>query len=150
MAFAESVALWAAGAEDASSVVSAACDALVAGENSGPLAVVAGLPPGASSFDLEDGLEEAMADLGLPYAPPRTFEARVAGARVMASRCIGGRLAPRELVRWMHATFRHGQDRELEPFLVLDDEYDIVEDTGRNVDALDREVVAEARRLSEP
>jgi hypothetical protein len=55
---------------------------------------------------------------------------------------------PRELARWMHERIRHGHpDPRVEALVSLDDQYDIIEYTGRSAAELDEAVTAAARRL---
>jgi hypothetical protein len=144
---ADTVALWSAGAETPEAVVRCACDALVAGLDSDGLRTLAGLSTSASTWDVEDVVPLAAAELGIETCPPRTEGASLQAARVLARRCLAGAVQPRELVAWMHTTFVHGQSDRIEPLLVLDDEYDISMDTDRSIAFLDQEVLDAARAL---
>lgn len=146
-ALADVVALWGVGAATPEAVIRAACDALAAGLDSQALRELAGLSISSSTYEVEDALPKALEDIAIPFNPPRTAGAQVAAARVLASRLLASQVDSRELVAWMHRTFRHGENDAIEPFLQLDDEYDIIEHTGRSAEQVDQDVIVAARRL---
>lgn len=143
--FRDSIALWTADAISSRGVIEAACDVVAAGVAPPQIVAIAGLPFDAGRGDIEDALQGL--DVGFPMTPRRNPEALVAAARVMAERCLDGSVAPRELTCWMHTTFGHDENPVLEPFLHLDDSYDIIEYTDRLEADIDAEVMSLAQAL---
>ncbi|HZG06117.1 MAG TPA: hypothetical protein VE546_21485 [Streptomyces sp.] len=152
----EHAALWSVGEIRAGDVVSAACDALVAGLDSPGLRALAACTRAEADYDVRELLPLALEELGLTFYPFGSDTGREAAARALARRMLAGELTPRDLTRRIHR--RHGHDLALtERLAELDDEYDILEyddeygifeHGDRTVARIDAEVIAEARRLA--
>lgn len=140
-------AMWSVDRCSHADVVAAACTALVAGVDSPSLRQLAGVSALAANVEVPDLLPLALAELGLQFFDRGSASGQVAAAGVMARRCLGGRVSPRELVEWAHNTFTHGSNDRLEPLLVLDDKYDIIEYCGMTPQELDAAVLTACRNL---
>src|SRR5262245_20239189 len=104
----DAAALWSAGFADPDAVVRAACDALACGEDGYSLAMLAALPLRAlDDRDVEDLLEQSLAEVGLPYYVPRSREAEESALAVMARRTLSGSVPPCDLTSWTHRAFGH-------------------------------------------
>lgn len=145
---ADDAALWSVQEASSAEVVEHACEALVDGLDSQALRELAGMSPEAPPDDLEDLLRQVAADFGFPFYRRESDEGRAAASCALARECVGGRLPPRELTRWMHSRIRHGhEDNRVEALVALDDDYDIA---VRPSEEIDRAVVEAARRLLGP
>jgi hypothetical protein len=144
--FHDAVALWGMGLGDASDVVMAGCDALVAGLDGPALRMLAGISVRDAAYDLPEYLPDALRELGLEHLDRTTVAGQEAAVRAMARRLLAGKITPRNLVSRIHGVFGH----ELpfaEQLAYLDDQYDMVEDGDSYAETIDAEVVAEAQRL---
>ncbi|MET8394600.1 hypothetical protein ABZV59_22195 [Streptomyces anthocyanicus] len=131
----------------ASDVVSAACDALVAGHDTPGLQILAACTRAEADYDVHDLLPVALDELGLALYPVGSEAGQEAVARALARRMLAGELTPREFTTRIHQ--RHGHELPLTGRLAeLDDEYDVLEYGDRTVDQVDAEVTAETRRLA--
>ncbi|MBC2906260.1 hypothetical protein H4N64_32935 [Streptomyces sp. PSKA01] len=131
----------------ASEVVSAACDALVAGLDTPGLRTLAACTRAEADYDVHDLLPTALAELGLSFYPVASKVGQEAAARALARHMLAGELTPREFTLRIHQ--RYGHELPLtERLAELDDEYDILEYGDRTMDQVDAEVAAEARRLA--
>ncbi|MGW7824944.1 hypothetical protein ACWGLF_44610 [Streptomyces puniciscabiei] len=139
--------LWSVGEIPASDVVSAACDALVAGLDSPGLRVLAACTRAEADYEMHDLLPEALDELGLILYPVASEAGREAAARALARRMLAGELKPWELTFRIHQ--RYGELPLTERLAELDFEYAILEDGDKAVAQVDAEVTAEARRLAE-
>ncbi|WDV56548.1 hypothetical protein PV963_42585 [Streptomyces coeruleorubidus] len=140
-------ALWSAGEIRASDVVSAACDALVAGLDSPALRILAACTRAEANYDVHELLPEALGELGLTFYPIASEAGQAAAARALARRMLAGELTPRAFTSRIHQ--RYGHELPLtERLAELDDEYDVIEYPDRTVGQVDAEVTAEARRLA--
>ncbi|HVA07952.1 MAG TPA: hypothetical protein VNG12_14525 [Acidimicrobiales bacterium] len=129
-------------------MVDAACDALVAGLDSQGLRELAGVFRSDTEWQVRLLLPEgALEELGLRFFEPGGHAGQVAAIKVMAEYCVAGTMAPRALAAWAHYTFRHGDNPDIERFLVFDDEYDVLEYTRRSEEKLDAEVLDACRHL---
>jgi hypothetical protein len=145
----DAAAMWSAGFEGPASVVLAACDALVSGEDGRTLAMLAGLPLRAlDDRDVEDLLEQALAEVGLPFAMPNSREAEESGLVVMARRTLSGAVSPCDLASWAHRTFGHDRLAMATRLAELDDVYDTIEYTDMTPADVDAEVLDEARHIA--
>ncbi|MFG2985430.1 hypothetical protein ACGFYQ_29925 [Streptomyces sp. NPDC048258] len=141
--------LWSIGENRAGDVVSAACDALVAGLDSPGLRVLAACTRAEADYDVHDLLPEALNELGLTFYPIGSSAGQEAAARALARRMLAGELTAQEFTFRVHQ--RYGHELALtERLAELDDEYDILEYGDRTVEQVDAEVTAEARRLADP
>ncbi|MFF3863229.1 hypothetical protein [Streptomyces sp. NPDC002209] len=140
--------LWNVGEIPASDVVSAACDALVAGLDSPGLRMLAACTRAEADYDVHDLLPEALDELGLILYPATSEAGQEAAARALARRMLSGGLKPWELT--FRINRRYGHELPLTARLAeLDDEYAFLEFGGGKAAArIDAEVTAEARRLA--
>ncbi|MFE5524001.1 hypothetical protein ACFQ9Q_40730 [Streptomyces virginiae] len=140
--------LWSVGEIPASDVVSAACDALVAGIDSPGLRVLAACTRAEADYDVHYLLPEALDELGLVFYPAASEAGQEAAARALARRMLAGELKPWELT--FRINQRYGHELPLTARLAeLDDEYAFLEYGGDKAAAqIDAEVTAEARRLA--
>lgn len=106
------------------------------------------LLPDASAHDIEEVLERAAPDIGVPVVPRGHPEAVLAAVFAMVRRCVAGHLAERHLARWMHTVIGHDGAKELQLLVVLDDVYDEVEYSSDTIESVDAKVRAEAERLA--
>ncbi|MEU9304853.1 hypothetical protein [Streptomyces sp. NPDC048269] len=140
-------ALWSVGEIPASDVVSAACDALVAGLDSPGLRVLAACTRAEADYDVLDLLPVALDELGLVFYPVASEAGRIAAVRALARRMLAGELTPWELTFRIHQRYGHGLPLT-ERLAELDDEYAILEYRDTAMAEVDAEVRAEARRLA--
>lgn len=140
--------LWNVGEIPASDVVSAACDALVAGLDSPGLRVLAACTRAEADYDVHDLLPGALDELGLILHPAASEAGQEAAARALARRMLAGELKPWELT--FRINQRYGHELPLTARLAeLDDEYGFLEFGGdQAVAQIDAEVTVEARRLA--
>jgi len=135
------------GTRGRANVVSAACDALVAGLDSPGLRILAACTRAEADYDVHALLPEALEELGLTFYPVASEGGQEAAARALARRVLAGELTPREFTFRIHQ--RHGHELALtERLAALDDEYDTLEYGDRTAAQVDAEVTAEARRLA--
>jgi hypothetical protein len=140
--------LWSIGEIRANDVVSAACDALVAGLDSPTLRILAACTRAEAGYDVPELLPAALDELGLTFYPVGSQGGQEAAARALARRMLAGELTPRELAFRIHQRFGHELDLA-ERLAELDDEYDVLEYGDRTPAQVDAEVTAEARRLAQ-
>ncbi|MET9881198.1 hypothetical protein ABZZ36_42485 [Actinacidiphila glaucinigra] len=127
-------------------VVSAACDALVAGLDGPALRRLAACTRAEAVYDVPDLLPPALEELGLIFHPVGSVAGGEAAARALAWRMLAGELTPRELASLIHQRFGHELPL-VEELALLDDEYDTIGYGNRTLEQVDAEVTAEARRL---
>ncbi|MET7481224.1 hypothetical protein ABZT17_43890 [Streptomyces sp. NPDC005648] len=142
----DQASLWSVREVCAVDVVTAACDALVAGLDSPGLRILAACTRGEADYDVPDLLPPALDELGLSLYSRDSVAGREAAARALARRMLAGELTPRELVFRIHQRFGHTL-ASVERLAQLDDEYDFLEREDQTLDEIDAEVHAEARRL---
>ncbi|MCC2274053.1 hypothetical protein LKL35_01130 [Streptomyces sp. ET3-23] len=140
--------LWSLREIPAADVVSAACDALVAGLDSPALQTLAACMRAEADYDVPDLLPPALDELGLTFYPAGSIAGQEAAARALARRMPTGALTPSDLVFRIHQHFGHGlpPTRRLAAF---DDEYRILEYGDRTPAHIDADVTAEALRLAQ-
>ncbi|MER7112700.1 hypothetical protein [Streptomyces sp. NPDC000229] len=147
IALQDHAALWSVGEIRASDVVSAACNALVAGLDTPGLRSLAACIRAEADYDVHGLLPAALDELGLTFYPVASEAGQEAAARALARHMLAGELTPREFTFRIHQ--RYGHEVPLtERLAELDDEYDVLEYGDRTVDQVDAEVTAEARRLA--
>ncbi|MFC6599064.1 hypothetical protein [Kitasatospora paranensis] len=140
--------LWSIGEVRASDVVSAACDALVAGLDSPGLRALAACTRAEADYDVPEILPSALDELGLTFYPVGSIPGQEAAARALAGQMLAGELTPRELAFRVHQRFGHELPLA-ERLAELDDEYDMLDyGGGRAPSEVDAEVATEARRLA--
>ena len=143
----EVVALWYVDRSTCAEIVYAACDLLAADFDGPSLRLLGAVSIDDAYAEVPPLLEAAMADVGLPYLAPGSAAAELAGLQAMAARTVSGAITPRELTAWVHGWFGHTRLELVELLAALDDDYDI----GHvDVEEIDAEVLAEARRLARP
>ncbi|MFE7857339.1 hypothetical protein [Streptomyces sp. NPDC057403] len=140
--------LWSMGEIPATDVVTAACDALVAGLDSPALRILAACTRSEADYDVRDLLPPALDELGLIFHPAGSVAGQEAAARALAARMLAGELTPRELAFQIHDRFGH-ELALVEQLANLDDEYDILEYSDRTAAQVDADVAAEALRLAQ-
>jgi len=140
-------ALWSVDRASHEQVVDADCEVLVAGEESPALTLLAGVFRAEAHAWSWSCFPRRYMSWGLPYFERGTAAGKRAAARVMAAACVRGDLAPHELARWMHSTFHHGEDDELELLVVLDDRYDELAWASETEEDLDRLVLDACQTL---
>jgi hypothetical protein len=80
--------------------------------------------------DINELLEQALAEVGLSYYPPSSREAEEAALAVVARRTLSGAVRPRDLASWAHRAFGHDRLPLAGRLAELDDVYDMVEQTA--------------------
>ena len=143
----DTAALWSIDAVSPQAVVGCACDALIAGLDSPSLRILAGLTRAEADYQVLDILPAALAELGLDFYPRGSCSGQEAAVRALAAQAVSGSLTPRELAAAIHRHFGHGLPLT-ERLAALDDEYDLGEYATMTHEQIDREVIAEARRLT--
>lgn len=138
--------LWSIGAAQAHEVVTAACDALVAGLDSPALLTLASRTRSEADYDVPEILPAALEELGLIYYPPGSRVGEEAAVRVLANQLLAGELTPRELAFQAHQHFGH-RFPLAERLAAFDDEYDTLEYGDRTPAQVDADVTSEAHRL---
>ncbi|WP_413759989.1 hypothetical protein [Streptomyces sp. MMBL 11-3] len=139
--------LWSMGEIRATDVVTAACDALVAGLDSPALRILAACTRAEADYEVPDLLPPALDELGLTFHPAGSIAGREAAARALAVQMLAGELTPRELTSRIHQRFGH--ELPLAAQLAnLDDDYDVLEYSDRTQAQVDADVTAEALRLA--
>jgi len=139
--------LWSIGETRAYDVVSAACDALVAGLDSPALRCLAACTRAEADYDVPELLPSALEELGLTFYASGGIFGKEAPAQALARQILAGELSPRELALRIHQRFGHELPLA-ERLAKLDDEYDTLEYGDRTSEQIDIEVTAEARRLA--
>lgn len=131
-------------------LVRLACDALVGGASSPGVVQLAGMSTRGQDYDFEEAVAAALDDVDLTLPTRDSAEAQTAAARAVCGLVIDGRLSARELARWAHVHIGHSGARDMQTLVELDDAYDTVEyvHVGKERADLDKDVVAEARRLA--
>lgn len=140
-------ALWHIGAVRAYDVVTAACEALVAGLDGATLRRLAACTRAEADYDVPDLLPTAFEELGFACHTAGSRAAAEAGLRALAARAQAGACTARQLALEVHQRFGH--ELPLAARLAeLDDEYDILIYTGGSAEDIDALVMAEARHLA--
>ncbi|MEU2436236.1 hypothetical protein ABZ595_08550 [Streptomyces rubradiris] len=130
----------------ATDVVTAACDALVAGLDGPALRILAACTRAEADYDVPGLLPPALGELGLTFPAVGSDAGQEAVVRALAARMPAGELTPRELAFRVHRRFGH--DLPLaERLAELDDEYDLLGLGDRTPARVDADVAAEALRL---
>ncbi|MFF3660264.1 hypothetical protein [Streptomyces olivochromogenes] len=140
--------LWSMGEIRATDVVTAACDALVAGLDSPALRILAARTRAEADYAVPDLLPPALDELGLTFHPAGGVAGQEAAARALAARMLSGELTPRELAFRIHQRFGHELPLT-EQLANLDDDYDALEYGHRTQTQVDADVTAEALRLAQ-
>ncbi|MGW5401314.1 hypothetical protein [Streptomyces sp. NPDC003952] len=147
LALQDHVALWSVGEVSGSVVVSAACDALVAGLDTPGLRVLAACTRAEADYDVHDLLPAALHELGLTFYPFDGEAGREAAVPALARRMLAGAFTPSEFTLRIHRRYGHGLSLT-ERLAELDDEYETLEYGNRTMDEVDAEVTAVARTLA--
>ncbi|MEV4194237.1 hypothetical protein [Streptomyces toxytricini] len=122
-------------------------DALVAGLDTPGLRTLAACTRTEAACDVLDLLPPALGELGLVFYPFGSPEGVEPAARAPARRVLAGGSAPWNLTFWSH---KRGESELplLQRLAELDEQYTLLECSGRTVDEVDAEVTAMARRLA--
>jgi hypothetical protein len=139
--------LWSLDAIPSEAIVDAATNALVAGLDSQSLRVLAGTLPAAAAVEVPELLPRAMRELGLPFFARGGTDGQLPAARALARELTAGAVSARALVARMHRVFGHDTHALIEPLVILDDVYDILEYTGQDEADVERQVLEAAERL---
>jgi hypothetical protein len=111
--------------------------------------MLAGLSPRTlHDLDVDELLEQALTEVGLPYFEPHSHEATEAALAVMARRTLSGEVSPRDLASWSHRAFGHDGLAMGARLADLDDMYDTIEYTALTPAYVDACVIDEARRIA--
>ncbi|GHG93905.1 hypothetical protein [Streptomyces rubradiris] len=140
-------ALWSVGEIRATDVVTAACDALVAGLDGPALRMLAACTRAEADHDVPGLLPPALDELGLTFPAVGSVAGQEAAVRALAARMLAGELTPRELAFRIHRRFGHELPLA-ERLAELDDAYDLLEYGDATPAQVDAEVTAEASRLA--
>ena len=144
----DNAAMWASGLVNASNVVDAATDALVAGLDSPDLVLLAGLTRAETDPEIHDLLPGAMEELELPFFGWNHPDSRLLAAAGLAREHVHGRLPARDLCRIVHSRFGHDAHDLIEPLAVLDDDYDVLDySQNPSEEQLERRVLDAATRI---
>ncbi|WP_371600845.1 hypothetical protein [Streptomyces sp. NBC_00564] len=138
--------LWTMGEIRATDVVTAACDALIAGLDSPALRILAACTRAEADYDVPDLLPPALDELGLTFHSAGSVAGQEAAVRALAARMLAGELTPRELAFRIHQRFGHELPLA-EQLANLDDDYDVLEYGDRTPEQVDADVTAEALRV---
>lgn len=131
----------------ATDVVTAACDALVAGLDSPALRILAACTRAPADHDVPDLLPPALDELGLIFYPVGSVTGQETAAPALAARMPAGELTPRKLAFRIHQRFGHELPLA-ERLAALDDYYDILEHGDRTPAQVDADVTDETLRLA--
>lgn len=132
----------------ATEVVTAACDALVAGLDSPALRILAACTRTEADYGVPDLLPPALDELGLTFYSVGCVAGQEAAARALSARMLTGELTPRELAFRIHQRF--GYELPLaERLAELEDDYDVLEYGDRTQAQVDADATAEALRLAQ-
>ncbi|MFB7288674.1 hypothetical protein [Actinacidiphila glaucinigra] len=142
----DQAALWSLGAISSNDVVREACDALVAGLDGPALRRLAACTRREADYDVPEILPAALEELGLTFYALGSQGAEEAAARALAAAMLAGQMTPRALASQIHQRFGHELPL-VEDLALLDDEYDVLDYSGRTVAEVDAEVVTEAKRV---
>lgn len=122
-----------------------AVEALNAGWDALPLAILAGLDKPPNEFEVERYLREAMDELGVHPDPSELPQLLML---ILAGNVVSGAVSPiagcRELYRLCHAT---GYPDSLVPFWLLDHELELAEHGSVTVEEVTSEILEAARAL---
>jgi hypothetical protein len=121
----DAVALWRVGAAQASDIVSAAVECLVADVDSPTLRELAGVPPRESRFILDPLIDQTLDELGAARLADADLQ-RAALSAVLR-RYQRGDLTAAEAARWAHRYIGHSGDAACQIFVDFDDMYDTVD-----------------------
>lgn len=105
-------------------VIEAATSCVAAGLDKPALCELAGESPKESSFVLGALIEQTLEQLGMREVLELDLE--VAAATAMIRRFTDGLISARELASWAHRVVGHGGSDSLQPFVELDDHYDLL------------------------
>ncbi len=144
----DAVALWeVAETTGAAAVISAAVNAIVKGVDSPALRELAGLSGNESYWAMRPVVESTLEEFDIAFPGPDGDDIQIAATRVMCERLLDGILSARDFCSWAHSTIGHEGAAQLQPFVDLDDVYDIDEYAGHGVQALDDAAHAMAKLL---
>lgn len=143
----DAAALWSVSAVRGTTVVAAACDALVAGLDSPALRRLAACFQHEADYDVPEILPMALDELGLVHYPLGSRAGEGAAVRALAYQHLVGKVTARELASEIHRHFGHRVPLG-ERLAELDDEYDMLEYAGRTAEQVDADVTAETRLLA--
>jgi hypothetical protein len=144
-ALSDAVAFWRLGpgvGAAASDLIDAATQALVDGLDSPTLRELAGESPRESWFVLSPMVERTLEELGIPDLLAKAPER--AALEVMVRRFQAGSVNAHSLVCWAHQNIGHYGGPECQPFVDLDDMYEVADYVGYTEEELERWTAEEA------
>jgi len=133
----DAIGLWRTSPHEGTRELAAAStDLLVLGYDSPSLALLAGIDPLASRFEVVDLVSQMLDEFGVAYLLDGSAER--AGLEVRLRRLIRGRIPLRDVSSWAHRWIGHDGADELQPFVLLDDIYDDWEHAGLDLAYLEK------------
>lgn len=124
----DAVSLWRMSPRHAGEVIAAATSCLVVGLDTPALRELAGESPAKSSFEVEGLIRQCLEELAVSDVLELDLE--LAAATAMIRRFLAGSVSARELASWAHRVIGHDGASSLRPFVMLDDEYDLLDVDG--------------------
>lgn len=116
-------------------LIDAATDLLVLGYDTPALRRLAGMSANDSMYEVDPVLNATLDQLGLEHLLDGTPER--AGLEVRLERFLDGDLTLRELSSWAHSNIGHDSEPDCQPFVNLDDIYDVWECAGHDLEVLE-------------
>lgn len=138
----DAVSLWRVSPRHAGEVIDAATSCLVVGLDTPALRELAGESPADSSYVVEELIRRCLEELAMSDVLERDLE--LAAATAMIRRFLAGSVSARELASWAHQVIGHDGASSLQPFVMLDDEYDLLGVDGTTEADLDAFAHADA------
>jgi hypothetical protein len=138
----DAVALWRAGAAQASEVIDAAVECLVADVDSPALRELAGESPRESRFILDPLIDQALDEVGLD--PVTAANIQQAALTAVLRRYRRGELTAAAAAQWAHSYIGHDGDAACQVFVFFDDMYDTVNYSSCTVADLDEWMAEES------
>jgi hypothetical protein len=138
----DAIALWRVGAAQASAVVNAAVDCLVADVDSPALRELAGESPRESRFILDPLINQVLDELGVDQVVVANPER--AALTAVLKRYKRGRLTAAAAAEWAHRYIGHNGDATCQIFVDFSDMYDTVDYASYTVADLDEWMAEES------
>ena len=120
----DAVSLWRMSPLHAGEVIDAATSCLVVGLDTPALRELAGESLAGASYVVEELIRRCLEELAMSDVLELDLE--LAAATAMIRRFLAGSVSARELASWAHRVVGHDGATSLQPFVMLDDEYDLL------------------------
>ena len=120
----DAVSLWRMSPRHAGEVIDAATSCLVVGLDTPALRELAGESATESSYVVEGLIRQCLEELAV--SDVLELDPELAAATAMIRRFLAGSVSARELASWAHRVIGHEGASSLQPFVELDDEYDLL------------------------